>query len=364
MLPMMTPQEREMVVFEWNKTGKEFPREQTTLDRITEQAQVSNEATAIRFGEASLTYGQLAGRIESIASALHQRGVKRGDRVGILMKRSLDLIPALLATWRVGALYVPMDIGFPQQRIAYMLEDSNVHTILTNKELLNVLGDKFSSTALSVEDVNETSLTKSIETSTGADSAYIMYTSGSTGKPKGVELRHSALINCLLATKDYVEFSSTSSMLALTTISFDISTAEIFMPLIAGGCVELGDDGLAADGVELTERIQNLKPSHVQATPSTWKAVLSAGWNAQKDICLLSAGEALSRDLAEQLLPKCSVLWNLYGPTETTVFSSAYQVASEPEKPMRIGRPLPKSDREGRSDDPHSDDSAQLHRAD
>lgn len=341
LLPMMTPQEREMVVFEWNKTEKEFPREQTTLDRITEQAQVSSEATAIRFGEASLTYGQLIGRIESIANALHQRGVQRGDHVGILLKRSLDLIPALLATWRVGALYVPMDIGFPQQRITYMLEDSNVHTILTNSELLNVLDAKFSSIALSVDDVNETSLTKSIEPATGVDSAYIMYTSGSTGKPKGVEVSHSALLNCLLATKDYVEFISTSHMLALTTISFDISTAEIFMPLIAGGCVELGDDGLAADGVEFAERIQNLMPSHVQATPSTWKAVLSAGWDEQENICLMSAGEAFSRDLAEQLLQRCGKLWNLYGPTETTVYSSAYQVISEPDKPMRIGRPLP-----------------------
>lgn len=343
LLPMMTTQEQTRVIYEWNKTEKEFPREQTVLDRITEQAQASSEAMAIRFGDESLKYGQLIGRIESIASVLHQRGVKRGDCVGILMKRSLDLIPALLATWRVGALYVPMDIGFPQQRIAYMLEDSNVHTILTNNELLNVLGDKFSSIALSVEDVKETSLTKSIEPATGADSAYIMYTSGSTGKPKGVEVGHSALLNCLLATKDYVEFTSTSHMLALTTISFDISTAEIFMPLIAGGCVELGDDGLAADGVELAERIQNLMPSHAQATPSTWKAVLSAGWNGQEYICLLSAGEALSRDLAEQLLEKCRILWNFYGPTEATVFSSAYQVTSEPDndKPMRIGRPFP-----------------------
>ncbi len=341
-LPMMTARERETIISEWNKTSQEYPRAKTTLDLITEQARAAREATAIRFGGASLNYAQVMARVEQIAAALHQNGVKRGDRVGILMKRSLDLIPALLATWRVGALYVPMDTGFPQSRIAYMLSDSTVQTVIVNSDLTNTLGDEHAFNVLRIEDVHgrPTSL-EHIPQPSGADSAYVIYTSGSTGKPKGVEIRHDALLNCLLATKDYVEFAAGSSMLALTTISFDISTVEIFMPLIAGGCVDLGQDGLVADGLQLAERIKNDRPSHVQATPSTWKTLLSAGWRGRDDICLLSAGEALSRDLAEQLLPECCALWNLYGPTETTVFSSAYRVTSEPGTPMRIGRPYP-----------------------
>jgi len=341
LLPMMPTQERDRILTEWNNTEKEFPKEQTTFDLIKEQAQASREAIAIRFGEASLSYGQLMERVEQIARELQQRGVKHEDRVAILMKRSIDLIPAILATWRVGALYVPMDVAFPQKRIAYMLTDANVQTVITNRDLTGLL-EEVSLNSFSIEDIKAQNNVQLEKTSPahGNDSAYIMYTSGSTGKPKGVEIRHSALINCLLTTQGYLAFTSASRMLALTTVSFDISTAEILMPLMVGGCVELSEDGLVADGLQLIERLESRKPSHVQATPSTWKSVLTAGWKGNPEICLMTAGEALSRDLAEQLLQKSSALWNLYGPTETTVYSSGYRVESAPDEPMRIGRPL------------------------
>ena len=342
-LTMMSAAEREQILSGWNDTGKSYPREKTVLDLILEQVQARPEQIAVRFGEASLNYGQLAGRVEALVATLHASGVKHGDRVGILMKRSLNLIPALLATWRVGALYVPMDIGFPKNQLSYMLSAANIHVVLTNREFLALLDEETHATGVCLEDVNsqvEPALTN-ISSAHGSDSAIIFFTSGSTGKPKGVEIRHSALLNCLLATKEYLQFTPQSSMLALTTASFDISTNELLMPLISGGCVDVAEDGLAANGLELAERIALRKPTHVQATASTWKAVLTAGWQGDKNISLISTGEALSRDLAEQLLGRCRVLWNLYGPTETTVFSSAYQVTSEPGKPMRIGRPLP-----------------------
>lgn len=342
LLPMITPQEREKILFKWNKTEKEFPREQTVLDVIRNQAQASSEATAVRYEDSLLSYGRLMERVEQIAGALHQQGIERGDRVGVLMKRSLDLIPSLLATWRVGAVYVPVDIAFPKQRILYVFSDADVQIVVTNREM-SALVEELSLNTLCVEDIatHMDSNLEPIETANGSDSAYIMYTSGSTGKPKGVEIHHSALLNCLLAVMDNVEFIAESSMLALTTISFDISTAEIFMPLMAGGCVELGEDGLVADGNQLMERIESCSPSHIQLTPSSWKAVLSAGWEGRDDTCLLTTGEAISRDLAEQVLQRCRALWNLYGPTETTVYSSACRIESAPHEPIRIGHPLP-----------------------
>ena len=341
-LPMMSAVERDRILNTWNDTESSYPREKTVLDLILEQVQVRPEQIAVRFGEASLNYGQLAGRVEALVATLHASGVKHGDRVGILMKRSLDLIPALLATWRVGALYVPMDIGFPKSRLSYMMSTADIQIVLTNREFLFLLAEESNATGVCVEDVNlQAKSATDILPARGSDSAIIFFTSGSTGKPKGVEIRHSALLNCLLATKEYLQFTPQSSMLALTTASFDISTNELLMPLISGGCVDVAEDGLAANGLELVECITLRKPTHVQATASTWKAVLTTGWQGDKNISLGSSGEALSRDLAEQLLGKCRVLWNLYGPTETTVFSSAYQVTSEPGKPMRIGRPLP-----------------------
>jgi myxalamid-type nonribosomal peptide synthetase MxaA len=342
LLPMMPSPEREMVITAWNKTEKTLDGYKTVLDLITGQAEAASAVTAIRFGDTSLTYDELIQRVEQIASALHQCGIKRGDRVGILMRRSLDLLPAMLAVWRVGAQYVPMDIGFPKSRIAYMLADSSVQTVITNKDLVNLLEVELVSMVLCVEDVDtQISRSELPDLATGSESAYIIYTSGSTGKPKGVQIPHSALLNCLLALKEYQEFTSASSMLAMTTISFDVSANELFMPLISGGCVDLAEDGLVADGIQIVERIAARQPTHIQLTASTWKSVLAAGWQGDKNICLASCGEAISRELAEQLLKKCRVLWNFYGPTETTVYSTAYEIESEADKPMHIGRPLP-----------------------
>ncbi|HEX8991096.1 MAG TPA: amino acid adenylation domain-containing protein, partial [Anaerolineales bacterium] len=342
LLPLMSAAEREQVVVRWNETEASFPREQTVLDSIAGQAKQRPDRVAIRFGASSLTYTGLMERVETVAHALRKAGVTKGDRVGILMRRSLDLIPAMLAAWRIGAMDVPMDIGFPAKRIAGLLEDAEPRAVLTNEDLASLLDEKHRALAVLIEQVKqESSAGGAFEPASGSDSAHIIYTSGSTGRPKGVEIRHRALLNVLLATRDYLKFAAGNSMLALTTISFDISATELIMPLMAGGTVDLAEDGLAADGLQLKERIEQRRPSHVQATPSTWKSVLTAGWEGSREICLASAGEALSRDLAEQLLPRCGALWNLYGPTETTVYSSASPVRSAPGEPIRIGSPLP-----------------------
>ena len=343
MLPIMPAEEQDTLLLEWNKTEKPYPRERTVLDLIWDQARERSAQTAVLFGETSLSYRQLHERVDSLAAALQAQGVKKGDRVGLLLQRSLDLIPSILAVWQVGGLYVPLDAGFPKKRLAFMRADADIRIVITNRGLVGLLDEEPTPTPLFVDEVDRGARYASVGDPRPdlSESAMILFTSGSTGKPKGVEIRHRALLNCLLATKDYLGFDSTSSMLALTTISFDISTNELLMPLISGGCVDLGEDGLVADGIELAERLASRRPSHVQATPSTWKTVLAAGWKGSDDICLMSSGEALSRDLAEQLLGRSRVLWNLYGPTETTVYSSAYRVESAPEEPMRIGRPLP-----------------------
>jgi len=343
LLPVIPAGEREVVLFEWNQSAREFPRKRTVLDLIAERAEERPGQTAVRFGNSSLSYDRLLERLESIAGALQAAGVRKGDRVGILLERSLDLIPSMLAVWRAGGLYVPMDPSFPSKRLAFMLEDAGVRVVITSRGLVGLFDKEALQVTLFVDEVDggSRSAVQGLTPPGGSDSAMILFTSGSTGRPKGVEIRHSALLNCLLASKEYLEFGPASSMLALTTISFDISTNEVFMPLISGGCVYLGEDGLVADGIQLAERLESLRPSHVQATPSTWKAVLATGWTGSEDICLMCAGEALSRDLAEQLLKRSRALWNLYGPTETTVYSSAHRVESAPDEPIRIGHPLP-----------------------
>jgi myxalamid-type nonribosomal peptide synthetase MxaA len=343
MLSVLPADERYWIEVEWNNTAKAFPKEKTTLDVIMEQVQNHPDNQAIRFKGEALSYRQLSQRIDHFARILVRQGVSHGDRVGILLKRSLDLVPAMLATWRVGALYVPMDINFPRQRLEYMVADASVQVVLTNREFYTLVDAAQGMRIVCIEEEGAVAGVRleTVSPAVGSGSAMILFTSGSTGKPKGVEIRHSSLLNLLLATRDILEFRSTSRMLALTTISFDVSENELFMPLMAGGCVDVGEDGLVADGGELAERIASQKPSHIQATPSTFRSLLNGGWQGDPDIYLLSMGEALDRDLAEQLLGKCRALWNLYGPTETTVYSATYQVVSLPGQAMRIGRPLP-----------------------
>jgi myxalamid-type nonribosomal peptide synthetase MxaA len=340
LLPVMPEHERRTLLHDWNATSMPYPRDRTALDLIADQAHSRPDRVAIRCAGSELTYRELAARVAEIATVLHHGGVAPGDRVAVLLRRTPDLVAAMLATWRVGAAYVPLDPDVPKRRIAFMLEDAEVRAVVTTRDLTDLVENRPGVRCACIDDPNQPA-TASIPAaaSRGSDSAYVIYTSGSTGQPKGVEIVHSALLSCLLAAQASLGFSSSDSLLAITTPAFDISTVELFMPLVAGGILELGEDGLAADGSRLAERIDACKPAYVQATPSTWKILLAAGWGGDKNLCIGATGEALSRELAEQLIARGRTLWNLYGPTETTVWAAAHQVTSAPGEPVRIGRP-------------------------
>ena len=343
LLPVLSPAERYQIEVGWNQTVVDFPRQATVLDQILIQAQTRPQDIAIRYQDQQLTYQELTSRLQAYAALLFANGVTRGERIGILLPRSLDLVPALLAVWRIGALYVPLDAAFPPARLAFMIEDASVKRVLCNRSTLSLLAETPGLGMMPVEDATQADMAalEDISPANGPESAMLLFTSGSTGKPKAVEIRHAALLNVLLAVGKLQNFRPGHSMLALTTLTFDISEYELLMPLMTGGSVDIGEEGLVADGSLLADRLAQRRPSHMQATPSTWKAILAAGWSGAATLCAVSAGEALSRDLAEALLGKCAQLWNLYGPTETTVYSASYRVSSLPGQAMRIGRPLP-----------------------
>ncbi len=339
-LPVMAPEELELLIEGWNDTAADYPRDRTTLDLILNRASASAQQPAVRFAEGEWTYGDLAKRVDEIAGGLAARGVGRGDRVAVLVERSPDLVAALLAVWRTGAAYVPLDPKFPRQRIAYVVEDSEAAAVLVTAQTAGLLNDSFPDRQLQLD----TLTTGAFEPPAPPhpdDVAYLIYTSGSTGRPKGVEIRHFSLVNFLLGSGERIGFREGDELLALTTVSFDISALELWLPLVSGGVIRLAEDGLVGDGIALAERLDAVRPKFVQATPSTWKMVLAAGWIGDRDLHILSAGEAIHRDLAEQLLVRCRSLWNMYGPTETTVFSTLDKIASAPGEPIKIGRPYP-----------------------
>ena len=169
--------------------------------------------------------------------------------------------------------------------------------------------------------------------------AYVIYTSGSTGKPKGVEITRGAQSNFLWSMQQRLKMASADRFLAVTTVSFDISGLELWLPLVAGATCVVANREAAADGARLRELLQRHAVNYMFATPVSWTLLLESGWAGEPGLCALTGGEALSLDLASRVKPLVGRFWNFYGPTETTVASTGHLVLVL-ENPIPIGRPL------------------------
>src|SRR5262245_22631127 len=330
-LPIMPERQRRKLLYDWNATQRVYPHDRTVLDLFLKQLRARPDQVAVRCVCKTSTYRQLGERIEQIASLLHAAGAKAGEPVAILLQRSPDLLAAIFAAWRIGAPYVPLDPAAPKRRSTFMMEDAGVRTVVTSRRLAGIVANMPGMRALFLDapDRKTVPLGSGIPASSATHSAYIIYTSGSSGQPKGVEVAHRSLVNCLEGVRTLLGFSATDSVLAIAPPTFDISTVELFMPVSAGGVVELAEDGVAGDGLRLAECIQACRPSYVQATSSMWKLLLAAGWKGDPNLSIGCGGEPLSRELAEVLLGKVRALWNMYGPTETTVNDTVHRVRSE-----------------------------------
>ena len=314
-------------------------RSPTWLDRLAESVLGQPETVAVTDGKGSLTYAELARRSDDLAAILAHRGVTRGSVVGLYMTRSCELLIALAAVHKAGAAYVPLDPSFPEHRVAFMLSDSGARLLLTDLELPAAL------TQLRVETLrlplSEVGSEKSAPLSAigGADLAYVIYTSGSTGKPKGVEVMHGSVANMLESMAARPGFGRADTLLAVTTLSFDISVLELLLPLTQGGRVIVSTRDEAADARKLAGLLTSHRVTVMQATPSTWRLLLGDGWPGSEALTALCGGEPLPSDLAGALLGKVKALWNMYGPTETTVWSTCDQIMLK-DKQITVGRPI------------------------
>lgn len=311
---------------------------QTTLTLIQNRAARHPGRPAISACGETLDYQTLQARSDRLASALRSRGVKPGDRIAILLERDANLPVALLATWKAGAAYIPLDSANPTRRLQLILEDQAPVHILTSTNLAGGLPPD-TLTILLDERLFENPPPLTPHPVSPSDTAYVIYTSGSTGKPKGVVISHGALANFLLSMAETPGFSEVDRLLAVTTVSFDISALEIFLPLIAGGNLELVPTETARDGAALLDLLQKSAATVMQATPATWRLLIDAGWKGTPDLKILCGGEALDLPLASQLRRMGCEVWNLYGPTETTIWSTLWQVPEFPDS-IRIGTPI------------------------
>jgi len=354
-LPMLAPSERRQLLVDWNETGMAYPDTQCLHQLIEAQVERTPDARALLDASSGLelTYRELNERANQVAHRLQSLGVNPDDLVALSVERSARLLIGLLGILKAGAAYVPLDPAFPKSRLTLMIEDADVALLLTESCFADDWADITVPTLYldSVGDeVGEFAGQPTHNPTSGVTAdhlAYVIYTSGSTGKPKGVELRHQSVVNFLCSMQQTPGIGDSDSLLAVTTISFDIAVLELYLPLISGATVILADEEMSAD----PERLMRFLPQAtlMQATPATWQMLLLAGWRGQPDLRMLVGGEALPVNLAEQLLRCGRELWNLYGPTETTVWSALQKVGSAElstetpsalERAVSIGRPI------------------------
>ncbi|WP_129715483.1 amino acid adenylation domain-containing protein [Pedobacter sp. SYP-B3415] len=316
------------------------PFEQNLFTLFDQIAATRPEHPALSFNGQQYTYGQLNKRIDDIAAFLIKNGLQRQAVVGLMMGRSIDLVASMIGILRAGGTYLPIDPALPADRIAFMLKDSGSKLLLVDRSVAGA-GAIFDGHELQVPageapaTANEITFPK-LEAS---DPAYMIYTSGTSGMPKGVRVSHGNLFNFLLGMQDIFNLGVTDRVLAHTTISFDISGLELYLPLVAGATVYLLDEVEARDGRALIKKAICEKITLIQATPAMWKTFLYAGWDDKLPLKAVSGGEALPADLAAALLPKVDGLWNMYGPTETTIWSACKQILPN-EKIISIGLPI------------------------
>ena len=339
---ILTGEEREQVSRTWNQTHMDF--ESVCLQQLFEaQVAQSPDATAVTFEGQSLTYRQLNERANQLAHYLQTLGVKPDTLVGVYMERSLDMVVGLLGILKAGGAYVPLDPAFPSDRLEFMLSDSNATILLTQEQLADQLtGPK--TMKLVCIDQDWTTITQeymgNLEPQVRPEHlAYVIYTSGSTGKPKGVQIQHQSVVNFLTSMRQQPGLTKQDILLSVTTLSFDIAGLEIFLPLTTGARLELVSRETATDGLQLMSALETSGATIMQATPVTWRMLIEAGWQGNDRLKILCGGEALSLDLAKQILARCGSLWNMYGPTETTIWSTLRQIQPE-DTEISIGRPI------------------------
>lgn len=309
---------------------------------VEQQVLQTPTAIAVTFQGQQLTYQALNQKANQLAHYLQSLGVKPETMVGVCIERSLDMLIALLAVLKAGGSYVPLDPSYPTDRLAFMLEDSELPILLTEQAQLANLPR--SAARVVVLEIDRPEIDRQqmdhVTSAVNADNvAYTIYTSGSTGKPKGVQVLHGGVVNFLVSMLDAPGLTAADTLLAVTTISFDIAVLELFLPLIVGAKIELVSREVAADGLRLAEAIAASGTTFMQATPATWRLLLATGWQGDKQLKILSGGEAMIRSLADRLMDCCGSLWNMYGPTETTIWSAVYQVQPGTEA-VSIGQPI------------------------
>ncbi|WP_199561846.1 non-ribosomal peptide synthetase [Micromonospora deserti] len=347
-LPVLPADELDHVTRAWNDTDRAYPAEATVPALFAGRVAADPDAPAVVDGDRTLSYAQLDAAAARLAALLRDRDVGPGALVAVALDRSWQAVVTMLAVLRCRAAYLPIDPGHPPARQEAVLADAAPALVVTTTA---------TQTAWPTLALDRTDLLGGpapVETApagapTADDLAYVLYTSGSTGRPKGVAVRHGALANLLLGVRDLLDSGPQHRWLHLTSLSFDISTVEVFLPLVTGGRVVVASGVSVLDGAAVLRLVRTAGVTHAQATPSGWRVLLEAGLGASapgaavvtpEPLVAVAGGEALPVALARDLRARTVRLINGYGPTEATVYATMADISADPAE-VTIGRPLP-----------------------
>jgi putative CocE/NonD family hydrolase len=340
-------EERELVTEKWMGSQSKLPKAGVHHLFESTAAKVPNNI-AMRHANEKWTYKELNEWSNRLARKLRSMGASRNTLVGVLLNRQAELLPSILGVLKVGAAFVPLDPMYPRDRISMMLEDSVCGIVVTSSSLVESVRAAAPYAKVIRVDGDAASLqaegSSNLECApnwTPEDLCYVIFTSGSTGRPKGVMIRHRSWVNLLQSFARLTGINEEDTLLAVTTVCFDIAGLELGMPLLVGGCVHVAKKEEASDVERLLPLVR--KGSHVtfmQATPATWRMLFNGEWEGNNDLTVLCGGEPLPPELATQLSNSCKRLWNVYGPTETTIWSTCSEIGPNHQGVVSIGKPI------------------------
>ncbi|GAB5525199.1 MAG: hypothetical protein Roseis2KO_30710 [Roseivirga sp.] len=355
-IDILTRSEKEQLLVAFNDTQKSYPDKETIVSLFEKQVEADADKSALFCEGSTMSYGQLKRKSDQVANYLIQlKQVRKGDRVGVMLQRETWLIPVIFGVLKAGGVYVPIDPGFPVQRIHTIIEASKLKALITRGEHISEISIHEDLLA----DLNQTDKEITSQPANtpdcGLDShdlAYVIYTSGSTGKPKGVMIEHHSVVNRIMWMQNAYPIDETDTLLQKTPIVFDVSVWELFWWSFTGASLCLLKPGGEKEPGELIKAIEAHKVTTMHFVPSMLSSFLAVTHKHYDTGRLRSlkqvftSGEALKAEHVQQFgsiinKPCGTRLINLYGPTEATVDVSFYECDfSETVTNPPIGKPI------------------------
>ena len=348
-LKMLTQEERGQLLTDWNNTADSTPR-MCIQQRFEEQVRRNPNSTALVYTDQSLTYAQLNRKANQVAHALQARGVGPDTRVGVFVERSLEMIECLLGVLKAGGAYVPLDPSYPDERLAFILEDAQTSVVITQRHLQ----ERLTSQAVPVLCLEQSELFDEMSTANPAhhtqtdNLAYVIFTSGSTGRPKGVQICHGQVPQLIDALHHRLDVTALDVWTVFHSFAFDFSVWEIWSPLLSGGRLVVVPADVTMSPQHLYQLLASEGVTVLNLTPSVMRVLLQYRQDNFSELPGLAlrhlhcGGEALPSEVAQSALSWGLPVWNFYGPTESTVWASLDEVKAPDVQSGRItvGRPF------------------------